>query len=284
MKLSQRSIQRLGTHITGDNKIAPYRSGTVLVRFFNEYGCNYLYGKDFGSRWQFAEKCLVELNGSNEMFRLVEAVFNPLAFKALQYRDAEFDLQRAIDDINPFFQRDGYRIACTHDDAKVLSTNGTSIGITAPQAASHAASNEFIKENLDKCQSKLRERDYAGAITNARSLSEEVLCEIEKQLDASPPRFDGDLAKLYKRVRKLLNLDPETYAEREDVMQMLRGFVAIVDGLASMSNQLGDRHGGRVTQPKPHHAHLAVNAANTLCTFILESFLLQQATQIPETS
>lgn len=36
-----------------------------------------------------------------------------------------------------------------------------------------------------------------------------------------------------------------------------------------------DRHGGRRIRPKAHHAQLAVNAANTLCSFILASHAQQ---------
>jgi hypothetical protein len=37
-----------------------------------------------------------------------------------------------------------------------------------------------------------------------------------------------------------------------------------------MSSELGDRHAGKV-RPEPRHAVLAVNAANTLCAFVLAS-------------
>jgi hypothetical protein len=58
MKLSKRSIKRLGEIITGDKPVSPYRSGPQLVSFFNEFGTNHTYGQGFPSRSMFAEDCI----------------------------------------------------------------------------------------------------------------------------------------------------------------------------------------------------------------------------------
>lgn len=130
---------------------------------------------------------------------------------------------------------------------------------------------------MDKCERKLAEGDYRGAITNARSLCEEVLCDIELSLDSEAQGYDGSLPKLYKRVRKLLQMDPDDYAKREAVLVVLRGLTTVVDGLAGMSNALGDRHGGGAVQANEHHARLAVNTASTLCTYVASSFVHQNS-------
>jgi hypothetical protein len=52
------------------------------------------------------------------------------------------------------------------------------------------------------------EYEYDGAITNSRSLAEAVLIRIEKDLDPSAPPYDGKLTRLYRRVQKLLDLEP----------------------------------------------------------------------------
>jgi len=38
MKVSERTIKRLAEIITGDKGLSPYRSGPMLVTFFNELG------------------------------------------------------------------------------------------------------------------------------------------------------------------------------------------------------------------------------------------------------
>jgi hypothetical protein len=41
MKISERTVKRLGEIITGDKGISPYRGGPKLVSFFNECGTNH---------------------------------------------------------------------------------------------------------------------------------------------------------------------------------------------------------------------------------------------------
>jgi hypothetical protein len=138
------------------------------------------------------------------------------------------------------------------------------------------ASHEFIIEQVDKCDRKLRDDDYDGAITNARSVVEAVLADIEVRLDPTPPLYDGDLGKLYKRVQKLLNLDPERRDIDDSLRQLLRGLVSIVGGLAPLRNKMSDAH-VRKYKPARHHAKLAVNAAKTLLDFVYDSFKYQKA-------
>ena len=53
MKISERTIKRLGEIITGDKALSPYRSGPKLVSFFNDFGTNHAYGQGFRSRIRF---------------------------------------------------------------------------------------------------------------------------------------------------------------------------------------------------------------------------------------
>ena len=68
-------------------------------------------------------------------------------------------------------------------------------------------------------------------------------------------------------------MHPDDYAKLDAVLVLLRGLTTVVDGLAGMSNALGDRHGGGGIRAKEHHARLAVNAANTLCSYMVSSFV-----------
>ena len=62
MKISERTVKRLGEIITGDKGISPYRGGPKLVSFFNECGTNHTYGQGFPSRRMFAEDCIRQFN------------------------------------------------------------------------------------------------------------------------------------------------------------------------------------------------------------------------------
>jgi hypothetical protein len=270
--LSLRTIQRLGKHVTGDGNLTKYRSGPALVELFNTFGCEDVYGQGFPSTWSFAEDRLRALNGTTAIASLIEAVFDPLEFKLPS--GEQLSPEVAVADLNEYLRRDGMEIVLGPNGAKFRMTSGAPIVLGATPAAS-AASQTFIAEHVEKCESKLRDGDFAGAITNARSLCEDVLIDIERQRVADAPAYDGDLPKLFKRVRRALNADPDTYDKQEAVVQLIRGLTTVVDGLAGMSNGMGDRHGGRRVKPKLHYAQLAVNAANTLCSFVLESHAQQ---------
>lgn len=248
-----------------------YRTGPELVSLFNEFGCRDKYGPGFPSRWTFAEEKLAELNGRRELRRLIERVFDPLEF-----HDVELVPGPAIESLNPYLERDGYEVVVTDDGrAKVLSRSGDAVTFRPPESY-EPSSQEFVAEHLEKCNRKLAEGDFRGAVTNARSLCEEVLRDIERQMDPTAARYNGDLPKLYKRVRRLLNMDPSEYVDRDSVLVLLSGLTTVVDGLAGMSNALGDRHGGGGVPAKEHHARLAVNAANSLCTYLVSSFIYQR--------
>jgi hypothetical protein len=64
VKVAERTIARIGEIVTGDKGLSPYRSGPQLVRLFNEYGANDVYGQGFPSRWAYPEDKLREINVS----------------------------------------------------------------------------------------------------------------------------------------------------------------------------------------------------------------------------
>ena len=271
MKLGPRSIKKLALLITGDNPLARYRSGSMLVKLFNNYEFDHEYGRGFPTRRVYVEDNLREMNERPELKSLIEEVFD-----TLEFRETDLDTQAAIDDINPFLQRDGFQIAIVGDRARVQATNKTNVQTIDRATVEYSVapnihpihSMDFIVEQIDKCKTKLADRDYSGAITNARSLCEQVLMDIEKRLCDNPPNPDGNLPKLGKRVRHLLNMATD---EQENAIQIISGLTSTVNGIAGISNNMGDRHAGGI-QPKKHHAILAVNAANTLCTFLSASF------------
>jgi len=56
-----------------------------------------------------------------------------------------------------------------------------------PSQASREVNQLFIYEQSKKCDRKLAEVDFDGAITNARSLLEAVLTYVEKELSEDDP-------------------------------------------------------------------------------------------------
>lgn len=136
--------------------------------------------------------------------------------------------------------------------------------------------SEFISQQISKCKAKMNTEDYDGAITNARTLVEEILLYIEEKIQGSRQSYDGNLLSLYKRVSKQINMYPDDSKTGNSFNEILRGFISIIGGLAGLSNSIADRH-ATTKHPKKHHAKIVVNSAMILSEFVLESFDYQQS-------
>ncbi len=204
LKISERTLKALGKIVTGDGGLSPYKSGSNLVSLFNELGLNDVYGQVFPSRWVFAEESIRQLNGKPELILLFEMIFDPR-----EYIDTEFKVEEAIEFINKYLSYEKYQIVIVNGYAKVRDLKGVDVEFVHPFNGSQNDAHMFIDEQVSKCDSKISAGDYYGAISNARSLLEAVLTEIERSLDSNAPKYDGDLVKLYRRVSKLMNLGPD---------------------------------------------------------------------------
>jgi Abortive infection C-terminus len=280
MKISERTVKRVGEIITGDKGLSPYRSGPKLVAFFNELGTNHIYGQGFPSRWSFAEDCIRQFNDTPVMKKLILSAVDPRDFLGSTVYDKESqqnrpaNVQDAVNYLNEFLSFDGYEIVAHGKTFDVVDKRHGEIVIDVKLEPSHL-SHAFIMEQIEKCRTKIAQADYDGAITNARSLVEAVLAAIEKECDTCAPEYDGDLPKLYKRVQRHLNLSPDNAKISNSLKQTLTGFISIITGLSGLSNKMGDRH-VREYKPAAHHAVLIVNAAMTFSNFIFETCAYQK--------
>ncbi|VEP16564.1 conserved hypothetical protein [Hyella patelloides LEGE 07179] len=265
MKISEHSISAIGSIITGDKELSPYRSGSDLVNFFNQFGSEDTYGSGFPSRWKYAEDKLREFNDKPIMKDIILATVDPRDF--IENRQ---DLENVIKHINSFLEFDGYKIEPNRKGGKIFDLNSSQIDLENPYSNSKQVTHTFLQEQIEKCERKLAEDDFDGAITNARSLLEAVLISIESKLDFNRPDYDGNLPKLYKRVQKHLNLCPGQEELADCLRQILSGLTSIISGLASMRNTMSDSHAIRY-KPSEHHARLAVNASKTLSNFIFDT-------------
>jgi hypothetical protein len=270
MKIARNTLAELVKIVTGDTGMSPYRSGPMLVQLFNEYGANDFYGQGFPSRWKYTEEKLLPLNGTASLRKLINHIFD-----AREWIGKSFDAEIATAHLNRFLKFDGYELVREGDHFKVRETGGVAVHFDTPFPESQEVSHVFIEEQIGKCDKKIDEGDFGGAITNARSLVEAVLLEIEKQLSPVPPQYDGDLIKLNKRVQALLNLDPARKDIGDMLRQVLSGLTSVVNGLAGMRNKMSDAHAAAYKAAK-HHAKLAVNCAKTFADFVFDSYSYQK--------
>jgi hypothetical protein len=75
----------------------------------------------------------------------------------------------------------------------------------------------YVTEQIDKCNQKIEAGDYDGAITNARTLVENV-CIFLIEEEKGPFEYNGDLPKLYKEVNKTIGIDPSLFKD-ENIKQ-----------------------------------------------------------------
>lgn len=267
MKLSGRSLQALSDVVLGGGERGPYRSGPILVRLFNEFGANDVYDRNFPSRGSYAQQKVHELNDTPQLARLIHEVLYPVDFAAPAH-----DVERTIGFLNERLRFDGYEVVRDSQGLPVVRrTEGSLVEFQDPLAGSDTDAQRFLDEQRRKCDDKLREGDWDGAITNARSMLETVLTDIERAVDPHAPDYDGDLGRLYKRVQKLLALEPSRPDLDTPLKQVLTGLSSIVTGIAGVSNKIGDRH-VRKYAPARRHAVLVVDSAKTLASFLVSTY------------
>lgn len=123
-----------------------------------------------------------------------------------------------------------------------------------------------------------RSTDPEGAITVARTLLETVCKHILTDLGVSYEE-GADLSKLYGQTSNALSLAPDQHTEQV-FKQILGGCKTVVDGLAALRNRLSDAHGRGPSRakPAPRHAELAVNLAGATATFLVQTWMVRQAT------
>ncbi|GMU44488.1 MAG: hypothetical protein AMXMBFR25_24740 [Lysobacterales bacterium] len=267
MKLSEYAIEFLGNFIAGDLPGLPYRSGPQLVKFFNQFGTRDVYPTNggFPTRRIYAQDKIREFNGTATLRTLIAKAVDPREFS-----NTEKTVEDAVVVLNDNLKYEGYEVVRDGHFFAVRDLGAPRVKLGASARVPDEFTQLTIDENIRKCEAKLSEGDFSGAITNARSLIEAVLIGIEKDLDAGPPSYDGDLVKLFKRVQKLLNLEPERKDIAEPLRQILSGLTSIVNGLAAMRNKMSDAHAASY-RPSRHHAKLAVYAATTLADFLFET-------------
>ena len=269
MEISRKTIKHLGKLITGNGGYSPYRSGPQLVDYFVEFGADDYYGNGFPSRWQYVEDKLNQFNNTPVLRLIIEAAVDPR-----DYIEIEPNVQEAVEIANEYLAYDGYELVQEGRAYRIRDANGVLVAAEAIDETEH----ERVHHQIEKCLVKIDAGDYDGAITNARTMLETIMISIIEDHEGKDIKNSGDLTKLYKQVKAILNLNP-TDKLPATVLQILSGLNSITSGIAGLSNEFGDRHAHKNVAAK-HHAKLAVNAAMTLADFLIDSREYQKQRQL----
>ncbi|PEW44074.1 hypothetical protein CN431_13435 [Bacillus cereus] len=272
MELRQKTIKVIAETIAGDNEYSFYRSGPQLVDFYNEFGFDNSYGQGFPTRWKYAQDKLIEIIEQN---RFVEFI-NYCLDEGLYFEDHEneYEMQDVIIEYwNKYLKFDNYEIIRDKNCYRLKDLKTAQVIIKKEEF--EILSTEFMSQQIEKCDRKVLDGDYDGAITNARSLVEEVLLALEERITGERGKNKGDISEIYNRVKKYMNFDPSQKDVNDTLKQILTGLNSIVIGIGRLRSKASDSH-ARTYRPSKHHAELAVNTAKTFTSFIISSYLYQQ--------
>ena len=260
MKVSKLTIKHLSIIINGDCGYTPYLSGAKLVELFNRHGFRDVYESGFPSRWFYVEEKMKKLNGSIEFARVIEEVLDPISFYG-----TELKAPIAVEKINELISYDGYQVIEKGKKYKIVNEEGVNI---EPESLDKFES-DFLSDQIKKCDDKILEGDFDGAITNARTLIETVIVDILSKYDPEY-KYKGDLISGYGRIKRLLKLNPSDNNYPDSIKQILSGLISVINGLANMRNEMSDAHNRRY-KPEKHHSKLAVNCSKTLSEFLVDT-------------
>jgi len=167
-------------------------------------------------------------------------------------------------------ERDGY----TFSAGRIRSVQSQTHLIEAAAAFAHLDAPE-LKAQIERMRDAI-ENDPSLAVGTSKELVESacrtILEENSRTIDAG-----WDLVRLAKEARDELDLLPEDVPEQakgnEAIKKLLANLGVVVQSLAEVRNLYGTGHGrnGARQALKPRHARLAVGAATTLATFLLET-------------
>lgn len=254
---------------------APYRTGPALVKLFNRVGFDDVYSYDagicapgFGSRHAYVTIRLGLMNGKPEVSTVIEAALDQRLFERDHIR-----IGPAARNVRAYLKPEGYSIHRVDGVYRVQSLARASVRTDLEEASNLVMNAEYLREQQSKGETKLANGDPDGAITNARTLLEAMLLEMWKGLSNQVlGDYDGDVARLYKKVVPLLDLGAGNDKKAEaSLKQALGGLSGVVSGIAGMRNVMSDAH-AHVSPAEDRHARLAINAVATICSFLLDSY------------
>jgi hypothetical protein len=98
---------------------------------------------------------------------------------------------------------------------------------------------------------------------------ESTFSDIYERVTGEKLEKNGDLLEKYKKIKAILNLSEDKFTN-DSIISLMRSLSGIIGSLDNISNQMGDRH-TRPAKPQKHHAHLCVNSAKTVISFLYDT-------------
>lgn len=142
MKLSEQSIKKLADII---NEKSQYRSGPVLVEFFNELGFHDSYGQGFPSRINYTVDKIHSINGTSGIDECIKKTFEPRNF--VENYQLMYDL---IDEFNKHLMYDGWNIYLNGNEISFKKVSFNVKDLYTPDSKNIKTESDFINLKIDK--------------------------------------------------------------------------------------------------------------------------------------
>ena len=134
------------------NEKTTYRSGPVLVSFFNQMGFReqYPYGQGgFPSRWAYTDEKLAMINGTPELDRCIKMVFNPSEFIGRLN-----ELKACVGEFNEYLAFDGWKVEIRNTGVEIHRTSGPDIEAKLKEADDTKngtiSESDFLKVEIEE--------------------------------------------------------------------------------------------------------------------------------------
>ncbi len=250
----------------------PYQTGQDLVSTLNTFGNSREYDKS--SRWEYVEELLDYCITANRVSELLAYLFNIKQFRdSLKGKPAEEIKKQheaivaaAIDAINGELYFSGHKLKQSGNTFIITSINKA----TAMKAPAVKAINQaYIKDIAERAHCDIEQGNYDSALTKARTLLEEVFCNVIERKGAKPAN-NGNIGKLFSEAKEFYRMHTNEDTDKR-ICNLINGLNKIVDSIGDMRNNQSDAHGvgaNRISI-EDYHARLAVNAAVNVADFML---------------
>ncbi len=265
------SVQRIPSAVVavvGEVLGNHYYHHTTLNTLFREHGAP----GDPPPR-SCVDKCIAWLEAANEDP-------NTDAFKVLggvlqEFMDA--DIERNGLDPEKWKKGRDRVVRILGEHSLSYSTGGKILGVEAgPPSRSLKEilqERDFIAVNREFERAlQFVESDPPAAVTAACAITE-ALCKVYIEEEKLEMPSKQTVKPLWTVVQKDLGLDPGSVVD-QDLQRILSGLSSIVDGVGAFRTHAGSAHGfGSGAYPvESRQARLAIHAAHSLVTFVLESW------------
>ncbi len=232
---------------------------------------NPLYSKTEFKQEKYVRLQLEKINGTSRIHDFIIVYFKHIY-------DYANEPEEVAEYLNRYFDTDVYSIEKIEstEEYKIYSLDDCLVNYNCLFKESERGNYILINEHNEKCFNKIKSGDYSGAITNSRSLLEQLLCEIRaERLRAQSRRvsgYNGDIGQLVEETFPLISFQLGQVGGAQRAYEKLEnGFKDLISGLAILRIGMSDAHSITYV-PTQKDAILAVNTVKTLSNFIVKHY------------